>query len=121
MRERVEYITDTIKVAIPYEREVATRDTSSHLENAYAMSDAAILPDGRLFHTLETRPQLRSFTIQKPVLRRDSVVYRNFYREVEVEVKAELTKLQQFQINGFWLMLLLFLIILFFRWVSGRV
>lgn len=121
VRERVEYITDTIKVAIPYEREVATRDTSSHLENAYAMSDAAILPDGRLFHTLETRPQLRSFTIQKPVLRRDSVVYRNFYREVEVEVKAELTKLQQFQINGFWLMLLLFLIILFFRWVSGRV
>lgn len=120
VRERVQYVTDTIEVAIPYEREAVTRDTMSHLENDFAMSDAAILPDGRLFHSLETRPQLRPFAIKKPVLRRDSIVYRNIYREVEVEVKRELTKFQRFQINGFWLMLSLIIIIFFFRWVIGR-
>lgn len=121
VRERVEYITDTIEVAIPYERETVVRDTTSHLENNYATSDAAILPDGRLFHSLETRPQLRPFTIQSPIRRRDSVVYRNIYREVEVEVKRELSKFQRFQTNGFWIMLILFIIIFFFRWGSGRV
>lgn len=118
--ERVEYVPDTIEVAIPYERESVVRDTTSHLENDYAMSDAAILPDGRLFHSLETRPQLRPFAIQTPVMRRDSIVYRNFYREVEVEVKAELTKFQRFQINGFWLLSILIILIFFFRWVIGR-
>lgn len=118
--ERVEYVPDTIEVAIPYERESVVRDTTSHLENDYAMSDAAILPDGRLFHSLETRPQLRPLAIQMPVMRRDSIVYRNFYREVEVEVKAELTRFQRFQINGFWLLSILIILIFFFRWVIGR-
>lgn len=113
--ERVEYITDTIEVAIPYEREAVTRDTSSHLANAYAMSDAAILPDGRLFHTLETRPQLRSFTIQKPVLRRDSVVYRNFYREEVEEVERDLSWWQETQIRAFWAMFSIFCIIILWR------
>lgn len=120
VRERVEYITDTVQVAIPYIRESTTRDTMSHLENDFAMSDAAILPDGRLFHSLETRPQLRPFSIQVPKLRRDSVIYRNFYREVKVEVERELTKFQRFQISGFWLMLLLVILIFFFRWVGRR-
>ena len=118
--ERIEYIPDNIEVAIPYERESVVRDTTSHLENDYAMSDAAILPDGRLFHSLETRPQLRPFVIQKPVMKRDSVVYRNIYREVEVVCKAELTKFQRFQINGFWLLSILIILIFFFRWVLGR-
>lgn len=118
--ERIEYVPDTIEVAIPYERESVVRDTTSHLENDYAMSDAAILPDGRLFHSLETRPQLRPFVIQKPVMKRDSVVYRNIYREVEVVRKAELTKFQRFQINGFWLLSILIILIFFFRWVLGR-
>lgn len=120
VRERIEYVPDTIEVAIQYERESVIRDTTSHLENDYAMSDAAILPDGRLAHSLETRPHLRSFSIQKPILKRDSVVYRNIYREVEVVRKAELTKFQRFQINGFWIMILIFIVIMFFRWVIGR-
>ena len=108
VRHSVEYIIDTIKVAIPYEREAVVRDTTSHLENDYATSDAAILPDGRLSHSLETRPQLRPLAIQTPILRRDSIVYRNYYREVEVEVERQLTWWQQTQINGFWLMLFIF-------------
>lgn len=113
--ERVEYVTDTIEVAIPYEREAVTRDTSSHLANAYAMSDAAILPDGRLFHSLETIPQLRPLSFKKPVHRRDSIVYRNFYREEVVEVERDLTWWQETQIRAFWAMFFVFCIIILWR------
>ena len=118
--ERVEYIPDTIEVAIPYDVERVICDTTSHLENEYAKSDAAILPDGRLQHSLETRPQLKPISIQIPKVLRDSVIYNNTYREVTVEVKGELTKLQQFQINGFWFMLIIISIIIFLRWIVGR-
>lgn len=115
VRHSVEYIIDTIKVAIPYEREAVVRDTTSHLENDYATSDAAILPDGRLSHSLETRPQLRPLAIQKPILRRDSIVYRNYYREVEVEVERQLTWWQETQIRAFWVMFFVFCIIILWR------
>jgi hypothetical protein len=79
------------------------------------MSDAAILPDGRLFHSLETIPQLRPFSFEKPILRRDSIVYRNFYREEVVEVERALTWWQETQIRAFWAMLLVFCIIILWR------
>jgi hypothetical protein len=113
--ERVEYITDTIEVAIPYEREAVTRDTLSHLANAYAISDAAILPDGRLFHSLETIPQLRPLSFKKPILRRDSIVFRNFYREEVVEVERDLTWWQETQIRAFWAMFSVFCIIILWK------
>ena len=119
--ERVEYVTDTIEVAIPYEREAVTRDTSSHLANAYAMSDAAILPDGRLFHSLETIPQLRPFSFKKPILRRDSIVYRNFYREEVVEVERDLTWWQETQIRAFWAMFSIFCIIILWKLLRSKI
>lgn len=119
--ERVEYVTDTIKVAIPYEREAVTRDTSSHLANAYAVSDAAILPDGRLFHSLETIPQLRPLSFKKPILRRDSIVYRNFYREEVVEVERDLTWWQETQIRAFWAMLSIFCIIILWKLLRSKI
>lgn len=117
--ERVEYISDTIEVAIPFERESVIRDTTSHLENDYAKSDAAILADGRLYHSLETIPQLKPFSVQIPQIKRDSIVHHNIYREVVVEVN-KLTKFQQFQVDGFWFMLVICSIYLFIRWVIGR-
>lgn len=118
VRERVLLEVDTIEVAIPYEREVtSTRDTTSHLETTYAISDAMI-SGGVLSHSLVTRPQLRKVEIKKPIIRRDSVIFRNSYRDVKVEVKRELTWLQRFQINGFWGMLALFLLGFFVRRIS---
>lgn len=118
VRERVLLEVDTIEVAIPYEREViSTRDTASHLETTYAISDAMI-SGGVLSHSLVTRPQLRKVEIKKPIVRRDSVIFRNSYRDVKVEVKRELTWLQRFQINGFWGMLALFLLQFFVRRIS---
>ena len=119
--ERVEYITDTIEVAIPYEREAVTRDTSSHLANAYAKSDAAILPDGRLFHSLETIPQLRPFSFEKPILRRDSIVFRNFYREEVVEVERDLSWWQETQIRAFWAMLFIICIIILGKLLRSKI
>ena len=119
--ERVEYITDTIEVAIPYERESVVRDTTSHLENAYAKSDAAILPDGRLSHSLETIPQLRPFSFEKPILRRDSIVYRNFYREEVMEVERDLTWWQETQIRAFWAMFSIFCIIILWKLLRSKI
>lgn len=115
VRESVVYITDTVEVEIPYivERNV-TLDTISRLENDYAISEA-IIEGAYLTHTLATKPQLRRVQIKTPQLRRDSVVYRNFYRDVEVEVERQLSFLQKAQISGFWLLLVTTLFLLFVR------
>ena len=113
VRETMVYITDTVEVEIPYvvERNV-TLDTISRLENDYAISEA-IIEGAYLTHTLATKPQLRRVQIKTPQLRRDSVVYRNFYRDVEVEVERQLSFLQKTQISGFWLLLVTTLFLLF--------
>lgn len=115
VRETTVYITDTVEVEIPHivERNV-TLDTISYLENDYAISEA-IIEGAYLTHTLTTKPQLRRVQIKTPQLRRDSVVYRNFYRDVEVEVERQLSFLQKAQISGFWLLLVTTLFLLFVR------
>ena len=118
VRERIEYIRDTVEVAIPAISEsVTTRDTVSHLENPYA-SSRAVIAGGVLHHSLMTKPQIQRIPVRTPSLRRDSIVYRNFYRDITTEVGRELTWWQETQIKGFWAMILLFSIFLFIRWVS---
>ena len=120
VRERVELVTDTITVAIPDISEaVTTRDTTSHLENDYAFSYAAVA-GGLLHHSLATKPQLRRLAYRRPVYSRDSVIYRNYYRDITTEVQRELTWLQRAQINGFWALLIIFSIFLIIRWAFGR-
>lgn len=117
VRERIVYIRDTVEVAIPAISEsVETRDTVSHLENPYAAS-RAVIAGGVLHHSLMTKPQIQRIPVRTPSLRRDSIVYRNFYRDITTEVGRELTWWQQTQIKGFWAMILLFSIFLFIRWV----
>lgn len=116
--ERLEIVTDTVEVAIPYISEsVATRDTMSHLENEYAVSDA-MLSGGILFHSLETRPHLKRIELKRPILHRDSVIIRNSYREVTVEVDKSDTWFEKTQKIGFWGMISIVLIIFFLRSVS---
>ena len=76
-RVREVRVVDTVLVQVPPQREVVTvRDSSSHLENDYALSDARILADGSLFHTLETKPRTDTLTREVGVQVRDSIVYR---------------------------------------------
>lgn len=76
-RVRKVRVVDTVLVEVPPQREVVTvRDSSSHLENDYALSDARILADGSLFHTLETKPRTDTLAREVDVQVRDSIVYR---------------------------------------------
>lgn len=104
---RTERIPDTVFVEVPVERERQTvRDTTSHLETSFAVSDARINPDGSLCHSLSNKPQKRPVSIEKEVVYRDSIVFRDRTNTEIVEVERKLTWWQQTQIRGFWLLLL---------------
>lgn len=65
------------------------KDSTSHLENDYAISDARVNPDGTLFHSLATKPREIEVPFQKPVVTKDSirtrVVTKTSVQKVEVE------------------------------------
>lgn len=76
-RVREVKVTDTLFIEVPRQAaERTTADSSSHLENDYALSDARIMADGSLFHTLETKPRTDTLTREVGVQVRDSIVYR---------------------------------------------
>ena len=103
-RTRVEYVPDTVFVEIPQQSEkITTRDTTSHLENDYAQTDARINGDGTLFHSLATKPQKKPVPVERPIEYRDSIVYRDRAVEKIVTIERELTWWQKTQIRGFWL------------------
>ncbi len=79
VEERVREIkvTDTLFVEVPMQKESTTvRDSTSHLENDYAVSDARINPDGSLYHSLETKPRTDTLTQELSVQAKDSIIYR---------------------------------------------
>lgn len=79
IEERVREIkvTDTLFVAVPMQKESTTvRDSMSHLENDYAVSDARIMIDGSLYHSLETKPRTDTLTQELSVQAKDSIIYR---------------------------------------------
>ena len=111
IRERP--VHDTAYVDVPLIKEVnVTRDTSSHLENEYAMSDASI-SNGTLRHSLETRPH----KIAAPVtlIVHDTLTVEKKAETIIKEVNT-LTKWQGFQIilgrilGGLFLLIILMLV-----------
>ena len=93
IRERT--VHDTAYVDVPLIKEVnVTRDTSSHLENEYAMSDASI-SDGTLRHSLETRPHKIAAPVTITV--HDTLTVEKKAETIIKEVNV-LTKWQGFQI-----------------------
>ncbi len=115
LRPRTELIRDTVTINIEriVERAVIATD-SSRLENRYATSEAIILPDGRLSHTLESRPQRIAHPIEIETQVRDSIVYRLkelHTTDIQYE-RLPLTWWQQTQIYGFWIAMLIIVIAL---------
>ena len=107
------YIKDTVYLEIPAQTaERTTPDSTSHLENDYATSDARINEDGTLYHDLKTKPQNTPVEVDIPVQTTDSTTAKTKYidREVKIEAPRELTWWQKTQIYGFWALLALFLI-----------
>ena len=104
--ERIETI-DTVYVELPKQSEtVAVKDTSSHLENDVAVSDASVDALGFLHHSLKTKPRSIPVLSKNTKERRDSIVYRdkNVYVEKPVYVEAKLNAWQRFRLNGFWIL-----------------
>lgn len=108
IKERIVYRDTTVYKEVPREAQTqVVRDTTSHLETSVAVSDARINPDGSLLHSLENKPVFLGVDFKVPVLRRDSIVYRDFFRVDTVEVSRQLTWWQQTQIKGFWAAIIL--------------
>ena len=111
IRERP--VHDTAYVDVPLIKEVnVTRDTSSHLENEYAMSDASI-SNGTLRHSLETRPHKIAAPVTITV--HDTLTVEKKAETIIKEVNV-LTKWQGFQIilgrilGGLFLLIILILV-----------
>lgn len=103
IHERV--VIDTCFVEIPKEVEkIVTRDTSSHLENTYAKSDA-VVSDGYLSHTLESIPQRIYVPVETIV--RDTLVMTQQAETIVKIVEKELSWMQRTSIIGFWTLVLL--------------
>ena len=110
IRERP--VHDTAYVDVPLIKEVnVTRDTSSHLENEYAMSDASI-SNGTLRHSLETRPHKIAAPVT--IMVHDTLTVEKKAETIIKEVNV-LTKWQGFQIilgrilGGLFLLIILML------------
>ena len=101
IEERVREIkvTDTLFVAVPMQKESTTvRDSMSHLENDYAVSDARIMIDGSLYHSLETKPRTDTLSREVGVQVRDSIIYREKVVPKIVPVEKELNWFTQMRI-----------------------
>ncbi len=94
---------DTVFVELPRVVErVAVQDTTSHLENEFALSDACI-SGGVLKHSLETKPVKMPAVVDKQIVCRDSIVFRDRVQTQTVEVEKKLTGWQQakLRVGGF--------------------
>ena len=115
----IEYHTDTVFVEIPAQTaERTTVDSTSHLENDFALSDARINLDGTLYHDLRTKPQKKAAEVNIPTIRNDSVrtEYKTKIKYVTLtekkEVEKELTWWQHTCIKWFpWCLILLIIAI----------
>lgn len=111
------YVKDTVFVNVPsQEKENTTQDSHSHLETDFAESDASIDSTGRLHHTLNNKKGKVPVPTETPIIKNDSIVFRDIEVEVpkpypvEVEVPRDLTWWQQTQMIGFWIALSLLML-----------
>lgn len=100
-KDRVVHDTAEVEIPVIIEKNV-TRDTFSSLENKYAKSDA-VVSDGFLSHSLETKPQ----KIQKPVTIHvtDTLYIEKNEGELPPEyipVEKELSWSQKAKLDLFW-------------------
>lgn len=99
VRYETKTVHDTAYVELPVIVEkVATLDTASVLENKYAKS-AAFVSGGVLTHSLETKPVREPVSVEKQIVYRDSLVYRDKVQTVTVEVEKKLTWWQSFKMK----------------------
>ena len=103
--ERVETI-DTVYVELPRQVErIVTQDTTSRLENDYAVSEARV-EAGMLHHTLETKSAKIPVPVKSAIEKKDSVTTnsKSEFKKEKVYIEKELTAWQRFRLDGFWIL-----------------
>jgi hypothetical protein len=115
VRYETKTVHDTAFVELPVIVErVATLDTASVLENKYAKS-AASVSGGVLTHSLETKPVREPVAIEKQIVYRDSLVFRDKVQTVTVEVEKKLTAWQTLQMRlGLVAIVLIVIVVIYF-------
>lgn len=115
VRVEREFVTDTAWVELPVIVErVVTVDTASVLENRYARSEA-VVSDGRLSHSLATKPVREPVKVEKEIVYRDSMVFRDRIVREEVKVEKEFTPWQTLKMRtGGYCIVAILLIIIYF-------
>lgn len=104
------YVHDTAYVELPVIIEkVATLDTTSTLENTYAKSEA-VVANGILRHSLETKPVSVPVKVETKEVVRDSIVFRDRVQTQTVEVEKKLNWWQKLKLKAGGIFLLLTLI-----------
>ena len=93
-------VHDTAYVDLPVIIEkIQTLDTTSTLENDYARSEATVTA-GILSHSLETKPAQLPVPMEKEIVYRDSIVFRDRLVTEVKEVERQLTFWQQFKMRA---------------------
>lgn len=115
IRYETKTVHNTAYVELPVIVEkMATLDTASVLENKYAKS-AASVSGGVLAHSLETKPVREPVSVEKQIVYRDSLVYRDKVHTVTVEVEKKLTWWQSFKMKlGVVTPVLLVIVVIYF-------
>ena len=115
VRYETKTVHDTAYVELPVIVEtVATLDTASVLDNKYAKS-AASVSGGVLTHSLETKPVREPVSVEKQIVYRDSLVYRDRVQTVTVEVEKKLTAWQNIQMRlGLVAILIIVIVVIYF-------
>lgn len=116
VRYKTIIVPDTVFIEIPAQTsERTTADSTSHLENDYATSDARINPDGTMFHLLATKPHKKPVEVDKKIEQRDSIVYveksNTETGQQIVEVERQLSWWEKTSIYGFYLLAALLVVI----------
>lgn len=118
VRDRIVYVHDTMTVNLPAEREsIVTDEQHSHLENSVAVSDASVDSLGRLHHSLESKGSV-NMPVDVPYHYRDSTVYVEREKEVQVPVEKRLTRWQEFRLK--WFGTLVAVLLLCFAWILRK-
>ena len=100
VRAEREFVHDTTFVELPVVIEkIQTLDTTSKLENDYARSEASVTA-GILRHSLETKPAQLPVPVEKEIVYRDSIVFRDLVVTEVKEVERQLTFWQQFKMRA---------------------
>lgn len=104
--DSIHFVHDTLYFDVPVQTsQIVTKDSTSVLENDWAISQVAINKDGTLSHKLESKQQIVPVPFEKPVETKTQVIYRNREVKVPVHVEKELTKWEKFRLSAFWWLL----------------